>query len=128
MCWRILSICKKIFVMLLMSCYHVCNAGFTISCQCAILAHLYQTWALCYLTLLMMMNYFFKGYTCHINSYFGKEKMYMLFMEFRKCVRICFKTYWDFWGSNPNAMSFAYAIVKTPHDELSICCITFACV
>ncbi len=26
----------------------------------------------------------------------------------------------------PNAMSLAYDIVKTPHDKLSICCITFA--
>jgi len=47
-------------------------------------------------------------------------------MEFCKCVRICVKTYWDFSGSNPNVMFVAYVIVKTPHDELSICCITFA--
>ncbi len=50
----------------------------------------------------------------------------MLFMEFPKCVHIFVKTYWDFSRSNSNAMSIAYAIVKTHgHDELSICCITF---
>jgi len=61
-----------------------------------------------------------KGYICHISSYFGKEKMYMLFMEFLKCFRICVKTYRDFSRPNPNVMSIAYVIVKTSHDELSI--------
>ncbi len=36
-----------------------------------------------------------KRYICHINSYFGKGKMYLLFMEFYKCVHICVKTYGD---------------------------------
>jgi len=70
--------------------------------------------------------FFKKGYICHISSYFGKGKMYLLFMEFCKCVRICVKTYWYSLGSNLNIMSIAYVIVKTPYDELSICYITFA--
>jgi hypothetical protein len=85
-----------------------------------------QNWVLHCFTLPMTMNCFKKGYIYHINSYFGKGKMYMLFMEFCKCVCICVKTYWNFSRSNPNAMFVAYAIVKTPHDELSICYITFA--
>ncbi len=52
----------------------------------------------------------------------------MLFTKFCKFVRICVKTYWDFLGSNLNAMSVTYVIVKIPHDKLFICCITFACV
>jgi len=67
-----------------------------------------------------------KGYIFHISSYFGKGNMYLLFMELRKCVHICVKTYWDFLGSNPSTMFVTYAIVKTPYDELSICYITFA--
>ncbi len=31
-----------------------------------------------------------------------------------------------FRDQNSNAMSIAYVIAKTPHDELSTCCITFA--
>jgi len=37
--------------------------------------------------------FFFKGYICHINSYFGKGKMYLLLMEFHKRVCICVKKY-----------------------------------
>ncbi len=32
----------------------------------------------------------------------------------------------DFFGSIPNAIFVAYAIVKKPHDELFICCMTLA--
>jgi hypothetical protein len=86
------------------------------------------TWALHCFTLPVMMNCFERKniYICHISWYFGKGKMYMLFVEFRKCFRICVKTYWDFSGSNPNKMSITYAIVKTPYDELSIYYIPFA--
>jgi hypothetical protein len=63
---------------------------------------------------------------CHISSNFGKGKMYLLFMEFHKCVRVCVKTYWGFFGSNPNEMSIAFFLMETPHDELFIFYITFA--
>jgi len=36
-------------------------------------------------------EFFFKGYMSHVNSYFGKGKMYLLFMVFCKCVSICIK-------------------------------------
>ncbi len=80
--------------MLLMSCYHVCNAGFTISCQCVV----YHCTPISNLGSMLLCStndddFFLKGYICHINSYFGKGKIYLLFIEFRKCVRICVKTY-----------------------------------
>ncbi len=36
------------------------------------------------------------------------------------------KIYFDFFVSIPNVIFVAYDIVKRPHDELSICCMTFA--
>ncbi len=58
--------------------------------------------------------------------YFGKETICILFMLFLKCICIGDKIYSDFFGSIPNAIFIAYAIAKRPHDELSICCMTFA--
>ncbi len=47
-------------------------------------------------------------------------------MLFHTCKHICDKTYLDFFGSIPNAISMVYAIVKRPHHELSICSMMFA--
>ncbi len=48
-------------------------------------------------------------------EYFGKGKMYLWFMLFRKCKCICDQTYLDFSGSIPNVIFVAYAIMKKPH-------------
>jgi len=44
-----------------------------------------------------------------------------LFMEFVNVFTFVIKMYWSFLALIPNAISIAYAIVKTPHDELATC-------
>jgi len=59
-------------------------------------------------------------------GYFRKGNKYLLFILFWKCSCICDKIYLNFFGSIPNAIFVAYAIVKRLHDELFICCMTLA--
>ncbi len=47
-------------------------------------------------------------------------------MLFCKCNCICDQIYSDFFGSIPHVIFIAYAIAKRPHDELSVCYMTFA--
>jgi len=56
----------------------------------------------------------------------GRERCICCLWKFCKCVCIYVKTHWDFSRSNPNEMSIAYVIVKTPYDELFIWYFTFA--
>jgi hypothetical protein len=45
---------------------------------------------------------------------------FLLLMSLCKCNRICATLYIDCSRLGPNAMSAPYAIVKRPHDELSL--------
>jgi hypothetical protein len=58
--------------------------------------------------------------------YFGNEQMHLSFIVFHKCNHICGTIYLDCFGLITNVISVAYAIVKRPHDELSICCTKFS--
>ncbi len=55
-----------------------------------------------------------------------KEKYICYLYIYFKCSHICDQIYFDFFGSIPNVISIANVTVKRPHDELSICCMTFA--
>jgi hypothetical protein len=59
-------------------------------------------------------------------GYFGNEQMHLSFIMFHKCDHICGTIYLDCFGLITNVIVVAYAIVKRPHDELSICCMKFA--
>ncbi len=52
----------------------------------------------------------------------GKEKYVYCF---ENVIIILIKYTWIF-GSIPNVIFVAYVIVKRPHDELFVCCMTFA--
>ncbi len=54
--------------------------------------------------------------------YFGNGQICLLFW---KCNHICDKIYLDFWV-NPKCYIVAYVVVKRLHDELFVCCMTFA--
>jgi hypothetical protein len=60
------------------------------------------------------------------HGYFGNGQMHLLFVVFHKCDHICNTIYVDCSGLIPNVIFVAYVIVKKQHDELSICCMTFA--
>ncbi len=60
------------------------------------------------------------------HGYFGNEQIHLLFIVFCRCNHICGTIYLDCSGLIPNVISIAYAIVKRPHDELCVCCMTFA--
>ncbi len=59
-------------------------------------------------------------------GYFGNKQMHLSFIVFYKCNHICGTIYLDFFGLITNVISIAYAIMKRPHDGLSICCMKFA--
>jgi hypothetical protein len=92
-------------MMLLMSCYHVCNVCFTISCQCAVLAHLHQTWVLGYFALLMTMNYFFKDIYVILIHILGKER--------------CIYCLWSF----VNMFTFVSKHIEIFQDQIQMQCL-----
>jgi hypothetical protein len=56
---------------------------------------------------------------------FENEQMYLLFIVFGRCNHIRGTIYLDCSDLISNVISIAYAIVKRPHDELCVCCMTF---
>jgi hypothetical protein len=59
-------------------------------------------------------------------SILGKERHFYSSYCFINVILFVTKIYLDFFGSIPNVIFVVYVIVKGPHDELSICYMTFA--
>jgi hypothetical protein len=70
--------------------------------------------------------FFKKRYIYYINSYFGKGKMYLLFMEFLINMFTFVSKHIDIFRYQIQMQCLANAIMKTLHDELSICYTIFA--
>jgi hypothetical protein len=71
----------------------------------------------------MIYHFIFIMFEC---KYLGNGNIVLLFTLLCKCDRIFGTLQIDFFEFSSNATLVAYVIVKTPQDELSACCITFA--